>query len=598
MADKCTPLGIVLVSSGSKGDLLLFRYPYKVETSNETAPNGISKTNRFALHAQDDLPGNPKRTAASDGIFTCFTDKILAIILTPKTQLCKRPFELTVDDVKFVGFPTLVQDVNQRWREEVTSSVSVQATMIMFNVVFVLHADSHPSLIQCYQDLSKRLAVALKHEERRCGYLSRQAVVVHTTMDEVAAMPEDSEESPFKLLMQRSKLCRGLAGVFQGLTKTGTCHMVINNWIEVSFCLPHKVHKVSHMLKIEKNGMEESVSAIKPYHAILLLERIGDLWEALPMDCSPALRRLIKFASPLKNLQALASDTDLHLSQVFQLVGHLVYWGKATVIYPVCETNEYILSPRVPTERHSALHEEFHQLFPSEFLTKILAEFSLPTPLKEHRLSKLDDYERTEHSANLVKVVVWLLQKRLLTQVHTYVFIAPPTDDPQNDSENGKDLETKLDSNPDLAELSKLYGEDSPADKQTDRASSSGGQPENLSYDSDDLSFSMSLEVYSNTDDEQQKLLMRRGMVFMLMERLTEAERKAVLCVPAAQSPEDLKLFARLSPYFRGKHHLEEIMYWANVERGQLYELLDKFRSILITCTHQDAATITYKEFL
>lgn len=62
--------------------------------------------------------------------------------------------------------------------------------------------------------------------------------------------------------------------------------------------------------------MEESVSAIKPYHAILLLERIGDLWEALPMDCSPALRRLIKFASPLKNLQALASDTDLHLSQV------------------------------------------------------------------------------------------------------------------------------------------------------------------------------------------------------------------------------------------------------------------------------------------
>lgn len=40
MADKCTPLGIVLVSSGSKGDLLLFRYPYKVETSNETAPNG------------------------------------------------------------------------------------------------------------------------------------------------------------------------------------------------------------------------------------------------------------------------------------------------------------------------------------------------------------------------------------------------------------------------------------------------------------------------------------------------------------------------------------------------------------------------------
>lgn len=37
--------------------------------------------------------------------------------------------------------------------------------------------------------------------------------------------------------------------------------------------------------------------------------------------------------------------------KVFQLVGHLVYWGKATIIFPLCETNEYILSPRVPTER-------------------------------------------------------------------------------------------------------------------------------------------------------------------------------------------------------------------------------------------------------
>lgn len=31
--------------------------------------------------------------------------------------------------------------------------------------------------------------------------------------------------------------------------------------------------------------------------------------------------------------------------QVFHIVGHLVYWGKATIIYPLCETNVYVLSP-------------------------------------------------------------------------------------------------------------------------------------------------------------------------------------------------------------------------------------------------------------
>lgn len=31
--------------------------------------------------------------------------------------------------------------------------------------------------------------------------------------------------------------------------------------------------------------------------------------------------------------------------QVFQLAAHLVYWGKAVIIYPLCENNVYVLSP-------------------------------------------------------------------------------------------------------------------------------------------------------------------------------------------------------------------------------------------------------------
>lgn len=31
--------------------------------------------------------------------------------------------------------------------------------------------------------------------------------------------------------------------------------------------------------------------------------------------------------------------------QVFQLAAHLVYWGKAIIIYPLCENNVYMLSP-------------------------------------------------------------------------------------------------------------------------------------------------------------------------------------------------------------------------------------------------------------
>jgi len=40
---------------------------------------------------------------------------------------------------------------------------------------------------------------------------------------------------------------------------------------------------------------------------------------------------------------------------VLQLVAHLVYWGKASIIYPLCESNVYSLSPRCDTSR-SVVH--------------------------------------------------------------------------------------------------------------------------------------------------------------------------------------------------------------------------------------------------
>lgn len=42
--------------------------------------------------------------------------------------------------------------------------------------------------------------------------------------------------------------------------------------------------------------------------------------------------------------------------------------------------------------------------------------------------------------------------------------------------------------------------------------------------------------------------------------------------------------------YFKGGHHLEEIMYLENIRRSQLLQILDKFRDVLITCENEDPA--------
>jgi len=123
--------------------------------------------------------------------------------------------------------------------------------------------------------------------------------------------------------------------------------------------------------------------------------------------------------SPLKSFQTLAADADLVLDQVYQLARHLVYWAKATVIFPLCESNVYVVSPTAPLSVDSSLTEEFSERFPGSHLLSVLSEFSLPSSLSQ-RVSPLDSQQ--QHS-QLVCMIVWMLQHRLLLQLHTYIHL-------------------------------------------------------------------------------------------------------------------------------------------------------------------------------
>lgn len=86
---------------------------------------------------------------------------------------------------------------------------------MLFNIVFALQAQASHSIVKCYYDLSKRfiilyyiicynniiyviyrkknnfiiclrLGIALRHEEKRCGFLTEEIKIMVSTHDEVA----------------------------------------------------------------------------------------------------------------------------------------------------------------------------------------------------------------------------------------------------------------------------------------------------------------------------------------------------------------------------------------------------------------------------
>ncbi|KAJ6655949.1 hypothetical protein lerEdw1_004534 [Lerista edwardsae] len=514
-----------------------------------------------------------------------FSDVILATILATKSDMCGKKFELKIDNVRFVGHPTLLQHGVGQISKTDPSPKREMPTMILFSVVFALRATADPSVISCLHNLSRRIAIVLQHEERRCQYLTREAKLILAIQDEVSAMAEASEgpQSPFLHILPKCKLARDLKETYDSLCTTGVVRLHINNWLEVSFCLPHKIHSVASRFippgshREEPEGHPVKVLRLcalpppRPYHALLLLGDEKTLLHELPLDCSPALARVIRTSSAVKNLQQLAQDADLALLQVFQLAAHLIYWGKAIVVYPLCENNVYMLSPSATLCLYSPLADEFSCLFPGHDLPAVLSKFSLPVSLSAFKNPLAPPVQETQ----LIQMVVWMLQHRLLIQLHTYAcLMVPPKED---------DFRAK--------------GEELPF------AARVGGRslstPNALSFGSPTSSDDMTLTSPS-MDNSSSELLpggdspVNKGMMENLLSSLSEHEREAILGVPAAQNPEDLRMFARDPPpprllhYFRGRHHLEEIMYNENVRRSHLLMLFDKFRSVLVVTSHED----------
>lgn len=572
---EVNPLSIILVKSDSKGDRLLFRYPFLALEKNE--PANTKRKNPYTLpngNAEDLLQSPPQPVSnIQKGHLTGFTDEVLSSLFAVKLELCNRKFELKVNDVRFVSHPTLLQLRSKKHDE----------TFLLINIVFALQALANQSVVKCYHELSERIGIAVKHEEERCGFIEQQTISMALAHDDGYAL---NPGAAFETILEKCTLARNIKKMYEDLCSTGLVNILINRWIPLSFCLPQKVHQWHLNGKIiELEDIGRCLKALRPYHSILLLCQVQEMNNFISLDGSPTLIRMLNQYSPLKNLQTLAADTDLTLNHIFQLTAHLVYWAKATVIYPICSTNKYVISPDAPVHLCSPIVEQFSNAFPGMNLLRVMADFSLPTSLGQ----KCNPLFHPSQQSQLVKMIMWMLQHHLVLQLHTYIQFMPTA--------NGRAASPKTQKIKDVI-IPKIKfhkannmssGLQNSSDSRTESDSGTSTVSESLENPLD-----MKKEINNSKSDDKSFINIDDEKESYQEELLDfpEEERISIYKIPSASNPEDLSLFAKLcrKKYFQGQHHIEEIMYLENLRRSQLLQLLDKFRDVLITYETEDPA--------
>lgn len=166
------PLSIILVKADSKGDRLLFRYPFENGSESGLQPK---RKNPYSIVIHEDLQEYKcdKTSNIENGHLVGFSDEVLSSLFAVKQALREKKFELKTNDVRFVGHPSVLKQ-----------SFSKDETNILINIVFALRASANHSIVRCYHDLSKRLAVALIHEENKSGYFTHEVKIMVTAHDE------------------------------------------------------------------------------------------------------------------------------------------------------------------------------------------------------------------------------------------------------------------------------------------------------------------------------------------------------------------------------------------------------------------------------
>ncbi|UYV76332.1 hypothetical protein LAZ67_14000035 [Cordylochernes scorpioides] len=213
------------------------------------------------VDSESSLPEPVSRTAHCDLTLDGFPDQVLAKLFACQQTLCGHSFELKVKDVRFVGHPIYLAEQPRNPGNELSCIKS-------FHVVFALRATANHTIVDQYHEFSKRIAIALKHEEERCGYLSSQAKTMLRCLDKMSSITETEggHLSAYHQMLSCSTLANDLRKIYEDTKNLGEVHLRINKWIILSYCLPEKVHRLHNKhLSIDQKTL---LSTLKDINSI------------------------------------------------------------------------------------------------------------------------------------------------------------------------------------------------------------------------------------------------------------------------------------------------------------------------------------------
>lgn len=389
--------------------------------------------------------------------FAGFELGMLASILIPRTQQCHQRFEMTIDDLTFLGHPVA---------EEHQPSHAKHAETSIFNLVFVFdRLNMFPSIrfvetqhwLQLYYTIIFKLTAVLAMEEARAKYVSEESYKL-IQIREDALQEGSSIEECTKFCLEESTLATILRDVYRCVKKNHDLEVNINNRFRMILKIPPLLQQSNKAIKatelqpvydihdniiLRGDQPEPFDSTTLPLYQNAPLRSVLQEWSQstgpfllpwktllLPEDVfDPVLSRYTK--SEIQNLvnmfdpspsgfKTFAETADLLqwdlYKNVYPLIRHLIYYKSAQVIDVPRLHNLYTIHPLFDAEDLPTLNDKWQQKFPrmvplNKFVTTLSSSLR---PFASH-------CRALGAGSAAFNMLVWLLREKVIAQTHVYL---------------------------------------------------------------------------------------------------------------------------------------------------------------------------------
>lgn len=402
-------------------------------------------------------------------------------LLTPDRSWHKRKFELSLNDLTFVGRPVfskpdgswrkhrkprnkhappVLSELEQTTDDEKNGDVTpdqhldVQAQskpakseLTMFHPVFVMNPpplDHTRRVKDMYDNVVRKFARALKFLQTQQDYVWEQVEILLAKRHHLLKDAAHDTSVSMQDLLNTSLLSAAIATIFNAISTSKIASVQLISGIQLPLQIP-PVTSSSYLPALTESPIPpglwlttateaamnaDTAERLAPSTTLELAKTYTLLLKSAPekiaRDAQTAggpladhLPRFVAALRPTKSFWKLSQQHKISLADIQLLSRHLIYWRRAVMIPPLHQRDTYIVSPNADFSKLDAACKSYQEQFPASLpsLPKLLSVLS-GIPRPYGTLIPSHDHKET-----YMFLLAWLLRNGLVTQLRTYAYI-------------------------------------------------------------------------------------------------------------------------------------------------------------------------------